>query len=100
MDFAFIRLDRRLPRTPRVHALGVVAFGDSNSGTTTADGAAVGINVTLEPYQQGDDAGTFVYSMGLQRLDLAVVEASKALGVRLSLRTAPLAPPPLPTQRC
>jgi hypothetical protein len=90
----------RLPRTPRVHALGAVAFGDSGSGTTTADGTAVGINVTVEPYLQGDAAGTFVYSMGLQRLDLAVAEASKVLGVRLSLRTAPLAPTPLPTQRC
>jgi hypothetical protein len=56
--------------------------------------------VTVEPYLQGDAAGTFVYSMGLQRLDLAVAEASKVLGVRLSLRTAPLAPTPLPTQRC
>jgi hypothetical protein len=90
----------RLPRNPRVHALGVVVFGDSGSGTTTADGTAVGINVTIEPYLRGDTAGSFVYAMGLQRLDLAVAEASQALGVRLSLRTAPLSPTPLPTKRC
>jgi hypothetical protein len=90
----------RVPRNPRVHALGAVVFGDSGSGTTTADGTAVGINVTIEPYLRGDTSGTFVYSMGLQRLDLAVAEASQAMGVRLSLRTAPLAPTPLPTQRC
>lgn len=93
-------LTDRIPRNPRVHALGAVAFGDSGSGTTTPEGTAVGINVTIEPYLSGDGNGTFAYSMGLQRLDLAVAEASKALGVRLSLRTAPLAPTPLPTQRC
>lgn len=90
----------RLLRTSRMHALGAVSFGDSGSGTTTAAGTAVGINVTLEPFVQGDSGGTFVYTVGMQRLDLAVGEASRALGTRLSLRTAPLAPPPLPTQRC
>jgi hypothetical protein len=90
----------RLLRQPRMHALGAVSFGDSGSGTTTADGTAVGINVTLEPFVRGDGDGTFAYTVGMQRLDLAITEASQALGVRLSLRTAPLAPTPPPSQRC
>lgn len=90
----------QIPRNPRLHALGTVTFGDSGSGTTTADGAAVGINVTIEPFFRLGDGGAFTYLMGMQRLDLAVAEAATALGVRLSLRTAPLAPTPAPTQRC
>ena len=90
----------RLLRQPRLHALGALSFGDSGSGTTTSDGTAVGINVTLEPFVKGGGDGTFAYTVGMQRLDLAVEEASRALGVRLSLRTAPLAPTPLPSQRC
>lgn len=90
----------RLLRHPRMHALGALTFGDSGSGTTTNDGTAVGINVTLEVAGRWQSDGAFVYIIGLQRLDLAVTEAARALGVRLSLRTAPLAPTPLPTQRC
>ena len=90
-----------LPRQQRLYALGAVTFGDSGSGTTTSDGAAVGINVTIEPGAGGEVGGPFeVFTMGIQRLDLAVADAAKALGVRLTLRTAPLLPAPLPTQRC
>lgn len=90
-----------LPRRHRIHALGTVTFGDSGSGTTTADGSAVGINVTIEPGAGGQVGGSFgAYAMGIQRLDLAVADAAKALGVRLTLRTAPLLPTPLPVKRC
>ncbi len=89
-----------LPKVPRLHALGAVSPGDSGSGTTTADGAAVGINVTIEPYLDTGVTTNVVSLMGMQRLDLAVAEAEQALGVRLVLRTAPLLDEPLPTARC
>jgi hypothetical protein len=89
-----------LPRTHRLRALGVVSFGDSGSGTTTAAGEAVGINVTIQAMGSGGGTAMSVSTMGMQRLDLAVAEAAKALGVRLALRTAPLLPTPLPTDRC
>jgi hypothetical protein len=90
----------RLLRNPRMYAVGALTFGDSGSGTITSDGTAVGVNVSIQLSLRRDQNGTFAYTIGMQRLDLAVAEASAALGVRLSLRTAPLAPPPLPSQRC
>lgn len=79
----------RLGRPDRAH----VAHARARCGV-------VGIIVTLELFFQGDGGGTFAHTIGMQRLDLAVAEASQVLGVRLVLRTVPLAPPPLPTQRC
>ena len=88
-----------LPKVPRLHALGAVSPGDSG-GDHDRRGAAVGINVTIEPYLDTGVTTNVVSLMGMQRLDLAVAEAEQALGVRLVLRTAPLLDEPLPTARC
>lgn len=85
-----------IPRQSIVRALGVVSFGDSGSGTTTAAGAAVGINVHITV---GVDNGLPTL-FGMARLDLAIEKAERSLGIQLKLRTAPLLPEPLPTTRC
>ncbi|MGH2830133.1 MAG: hypothetical protein ACRDJM_06590 [Actinomycetota bacterium] len=60
--------------------VGTATFGDSGSALMTADGLAAGAIVAIAP--NGDRA---------TRIDVAMARASQALGVSLTLLTAPLA---------
>ena len=84
-----------LPREPYTIVQGPFAPGDSGSAMTTADGAAVGIVAELVVDGAEPNAGA-----GIVRLEDAATDASRRLGVRLSLRTAPLLPAPSPTSAC
>ncbi len=89
-----------LPQTHRLRVVGVYSFGDSGGPTNTADGLAVGLNSSLGSDPDFNNATAIPGAVVLQRFDLAVQDAEKALGIRLALRTAPLLSRPLPNQRC
>jgi hypothetical protein len=79
------------PDPDHVYAQGVVVPGDSGSGIETADGRAVGVIVTTGAHigsvpGSGIDAGL----IGITRLAPQLARASQVLGIRLTLRTAPL----------
>lgn len=83
---------RSLPREHYSVVQGPFMAGDSGSPLTTADGAAVGV---LAELTVGGQSGA-----GIVRLENAMRAATSRLGVRFTLRTAPLLPAPLPTAPC
>lgn len=79
------------PDVNHVYAQGVVVPGDSGSGIETSDGRAVGVIVTTGAHMgsvggSGVDAGL----MGITRLSPQLARASQVVGLRLTMRTAPL----------
>ena len=77
------------PNADHVYALGLALPGDSGSAVITDDGRAVGVLVTTGIHgfgydQNGIDFGT----MGITRLAPQLAQASKVLGLKLSLVTA------------
>jgi hypothetical protein len=79
------------PDPDHVYAQGVVVPGDSGSGIEASDGRAVGVIVTTGAHVgsvggSGIDAGL----IGITRLPPQLARASQVLGIRLTLRTAPL----------
>lgn len=83
---------RSLPREHYSVVQGPFMAGDSGSPVTTADGAAVGV---LAELTVGGESGA-----GIVRLEDAIRAATTRLGVRFTLRTAPLLPAPVPTAPC
>lgn len=79
-----------LPRVNRLHLVAAMVFGDSGSGSTTSDGLAVGIASTIAPQNSAVGPEPALGTIDLQRFDLAVQAVERALGIRLTLRTAPL----------
>lgn len=71
-----------------VAALGTGVWGDSGSAVISSDGGAVGVLVTL-----GGFAFPSVGTNGISRLDYQLPRAETALGVTLTLQTAPLRTP-------
>lgn len=84
-----------LPREPYTVVQGPFVPGDSGSAVTTADGAAVGMVAELVVNGAKPTAG-----VGVVRLEHAVAAASRRLGIRFALRTAPLLPTPAATAAC
>jgi hypothetical protein len=79
-----------LPHPDHVYAEGAVVPGDSGSGIISDDGRAVGVIVTTGIHSESIgfpviDAGT----MGVTRLAPQLARAQQALGVGLTLQTAP-----------
>jgi hypothetical protein len=79
------------PDPDHVYAQGVVVPGDSGSAIETSDGRAVGVIVTTGAHAgsvggSGVDAGL----IGITRLSPQLARASQVLGIRLTMRTAPL----------
>jgi hypothetical protein len=79
------------PDPDHVYAQGVVVPGDSGSAIEASDGRAVGVIVTTGAHVgsvggSGIDAGL----IGITRLPPQLARASQVLGIRLTLRTAPL----------
>jgi hypothetical protein len=80
-----------MPDPDHVYAEGAVVPGDSGSGIVSSDGRAVGVIVTTGIHSQsigtsGLDAGT----MGVTRISPQVQRAQQALGVGLTMQSAPL----------
>lgn len=86
---------RSLPHEPYTVVQGPFVTGDSGSPVMTADGAAMGLMVELIVSALTADAGA-----GIVRLEHALQAATQKLGIRFTLRTAPLLPDPLPTASC
>ena len=84
-----------LPREHYTIVQGPFAPGDSGSAMTTADGAALGIVAELVVDGAKPAAGA-----GIVRLEHALAEASRRLGIKLALRTAPRLAAPNPTSAC
>jgi hypothetical protein len=61
----------------------------------TADGAAVGQIVQIAADVLAPDGGA-----GVVRLEYALQAATRKIGIRFTLRTAPLLAAPLPTVTC
>jgi hypothetical protein len=79
------------PDPDHVYAQGAVVPGDSGSAIEASDGRAVGVIVTTGVHTgsiggSGIDAGL----IGITRLPPQLARASQVLGIRLTLRTAPL----------
>jgi hypothetical protein len=70
----------------RVYMVGAGVFGDSGSGVISDDGRAVGVLVTLGIHAAPGNAGT----NGVTRLDYQLPFIQAALGITLTLQTAPL----------
>ena len=70
-----------------VAAIGTGLWGDSGSGVISSDGRAVGVLVTLGGYWFPS-----VGTNGITRLDYQLPFAQAALGVTLTLQTAPMRP--------
>ena len=68
----------------RVGAVGTVSFGDSGGPAITGDGSALGVIVTIGNLNAS--AGT----VGISRIDYQLPFAEQALGIDLTLQTAPL----------
>lgn len=86
---------RSLPREPYTIVQGPFTPGDSGSSIMTADGAAMGQIVSLTIHALTPTAGA-----GVVRLEHALRAATQKIGIRFTLRTAPLLPTPLPTASC
>jgi hypothetical protein len=81
------------PDPDHVYAQGVVVPGDSGSAIETADGRAVGVIVTTGAHvgpTVGGGSGVDAGLIGITRLPPQLARASQVLGMRLTLRTAPL----------
>jgi len=80
-----------MPHPDHVFANGVAVFGDSGSGVVSEDGRAVGVLVTIGYFAAGQvgpgtqESGT----IGITRIAPQVRRAEQALGVDLTLVTAP-----------
>ncbi|HVW35209.1 MAG TPA: hypothetical protein VHL53_21935 [Acidimicrobiia bacterium] len=77
------------PNADHVYALGLALPGDSGSAVITDDGRAVGVLVTTGVHGFGyDQNGLDFGTMGITRLAPQLAQASKVLGLKLSLVTA------------
>jgi hypothetical protein len=76
------------PNADHVYAAGLALPGDSGSGVITDDGRAVGVLVTTGLHGVGfDENGVDFGTMGITRIVPQMNQASKALGLKLSMVT-------------
>jgi hypothetical protein len=76
------------PSADHVYAAGLALPGDSGSAVISDDGRAVGVLVTTGVHGVGfDDNGVDFGTMGITRITPQMNQASKALGVKLSMVT-------------
>ena len=76
------------PSADHVYAAGLALPGDSGSAVISDDGRAVGVLVTTGLHGVGfDDNGVDFGTMGITRITPQMAQASKALGLKLSMVT-------------